>query len=165
MPKLKPGSPAPDLSLTSVDGSEIRLSEVWRRGLTALTFYRGDFCPSCNRHLHEIEERAAAFREAGLQVLAISADRVETGRSTVGRHGLSFPVVSDPERRAIDAYDVVYNEVEGHAEPAVFLVSPDGEILYLSIASGPIGRLGAADLLAIGQGIQRKRNVAAYTAG
>jgi len=160
MPKLKPGSQAPDLSLISVDGSETRLSDVWRQGVTALTFYGGDFCPTCNRHLHGIEERADDFREAGLQVVAISADRPETERETVQRHGLSFTVLSDPERRAIDAYGVVYNEDEGHAEPAVFLISPEGVVLYLSIVSGPVGRLGAAELLMLGQGIQAAERAA-----
>jgi len=160
MPKLKPGSQAPDVSLISVDGSETRLSDVWRQGLTALTFYRGDFCPTCNRHLHGIEERADAFREAGLQVVAISADRPETGRETVQRHGLSFTVLSDPEHRAIDAYDVVYNENEGHAEPAVFVISPDGVVRYLSNVSGPVGRLGADELLLIGQGITGRKAAA-----
>jgi peroxiredoxin len=161
MPTLKPGSQAPDLSLTSVDGPETRLSDIWRQGVTALTFYRGSFCPTCNRHLHEIEERADAFREAGLQVVAISADRLETGQETVQRHGLSFAVLSDPERRAIDAYGVVYNKIEGHAEPAVFLISPEGVVLYLSIVSGPVGRLGAAEILMIGQGIAARTRKAA----
>jgi peroxiredoxin len=99
-------------------------------------------------------------REAGLQVVAISADRPETERETVQRHGLSFTVLSDPERRAIDAYGVVYNENEGHAEPAVFLISPEGVVLYLSIVSGPVGRLGAAELLMLGQGIQAAERAA-----
>lgn len=164
MPKLKPGSMAPDVSLTSVDGSRIRLSDVWRRGPTALTFYRGDFCPTCNRHLHEIEERADAFREAGLQVVAISADRPETERKTVQRHGLSFTVLSDPDRHAINAYDVVYNETEGHAEPAVFVIAPEGTVLFLSITSGPVGRLTADELLMIGQGLQRQQRAPAQKA-
>lgn len=138
MPKLKPGGQAPDLSLMSVDGSEVRLSDLWKQAVTALTFYRGDFCPTCNRYLHSIQERVGEFRDTGLQIVAISADRPDMEQQTVERHGLSFPVLSDPERRAISAYDVVYNEREGHAEPAVFMISPEGA--WFSTRPLPAGR-------------------------
>lgn len=161
MPKLKPGDQAPDLSLTSADGSETRLSDLWKQGVTALTFYRGDFCPACNRYLQSIEERADAFREAGVRIVAVSTDRPDLERETVQRHGLSFPVLSDPERRATDAYDIVYNEMEGHAEPAVFLISPEGVVLYEAITSGPLGRPSVDDLLMIGQGIKKRQAASA----
>lgn len=160
MPKSKPGSQAPDVILTSTDGSEVALSDLWTKGLTALTFYRGDFCPTCNHHLHSIEEQAAAFREIGLQVVAISADAPDLERKTVDRHGISFTVLSDPDHRAIDAYGVIYDEAQGHAQPAVFVISPEGQVLYLSITSSPIGRLGADDLLMLGQMIQQQQRAA-----
>lgn len=161
MPKLKPGDQAPDVSLQSLEGSKVRLSDLWKQGVTALTFYRGDFCPACNRYLHSVQERAGEFREAGLQIVAVSADRPDLERETVQRHGLSFPVLSDPDHKAIDAYDVVYNEREGHAEPAVFLVSPQGVIQYEAITSGPLGRPSADDLLMIGRGINKRLRAAA----
>ena len=161
MPKLKPGDQAPDLSLTSADGSETRLSDLWKQGVTALTFYRGDFCPACNRYLHSIEEQTDARREAGVRIVAVSTDRPDLERETVQRHGLSFPVLSDLERRATDAYDIVYNEMEGHAEPAVFLISPEGVVLYEAITSGPLGRPSVDDLLMIGQGIKKRQAASA----
>ncbi|MBI4213778.1 MAG: peroxiredoxin family protein [Chloroflexi bacterium] len=156
MPKLKPGDLAPDVTLLSSEGSETSLGDLWGRGITAVLFYRGDFCPACNRYLHSVQEREDDLRETGLQIVAVSADRPEAERQTVERHALWFPVLSDPTREAINAYDVVYNEHEGHAEPAVFLVSPDGVIRYEAITSGPLGRPSVDDLLRIAQGIRRE---------
>lgn len=160
MPKLKPGDQAPDVSLQSFDGSRVWLSDLWKRGAIALTVYRGGFCPACNRYLHNIEDRVGEFLEAGLQIVAVSADLPEQEQETVQRHGLSFPVLSDPDRHAIDAYDVVFNEREGHAEPALFVISPEGVVLYEAITSGPLGRPSVDDLLMIGQGIKKRREAA-----
>ena len=151
MPKLLPGDHAPDLTLPTADGSSVTLSEQWVRGWTILTFYRGDSCPVCNRYLHSLQESFDRFQEVGAQIVAISADRPDRERATVERNHLAFPVLADPERRAIDAYDVIYNETAGHAEPAVFLISPIGTIAYESIISGPLGRPSPDDLLKIVQ--------------
>lgn len=161
MPKLKPGSQAPDLSLTSIEGNQVKLSDLWKQGVTALVFYRGDFCPACNRYLHSLQERIGEFGEAALQLVGVSADRPDLERQTVDRHSLSFPVLSDPEHQAIDAYDVVYNDQKGHAEPAVFIISPQGVLLYEAITSGPIGRPTPDDLLLIARGIQQRQSAAA----
>jgi len=149
MPKLLPGDRAPDLTLPAADGSSVPLSDLWTRGWTLLTFYRGDSCPVCNRYLHGLQEVLGQFQEAGARIVAISADRPDLERETVERQKLAFPVLSDPEHRAIDAYDVIYNETAGHAEPAVFLISPTGTIAYESIVSGPLGRPAPDDLLKI----------------
>src|SRR5579872_6227991 len=132
MPKLRPGDKAPDLTLLESDGSTFRLSDHLGTGPIALVFYRGDFCPFCNRYLHALHESSDQFRKLGAQIVAVSSNRPEVEQQTVERHQLSFPVVSDPDREAINAYDVIYNEAEGHAEPAAFVIGPQGTIVYES---------------------------------
>ncbi len=149
MPKLKPGDKAPDFTLPSTDGSKFTLSQSWNGGSAVLTFYRGDACPVCNMYLRSLNENVGRFKEAGARIVAISSDKPELERQTVEKHSLAFPVVSDPERQAVDAYDVIFNEKKGHAEPAVFLIGSEGAIIYESIASGPLGRPTVDDLLKI----------------
>jgi len=160
MPKLKPGDQAPDVTLVSVDNEEVRLSQLWEQGLTALTFCRGDFCPSCNRYLHSLQERSDEFHSVGLQVVAVSADQPSVEQKTVQSHGLTFTVLSDPAHAAIDAYDVVYNEQGGHAQPAVFIIDTSGRVLYEAITSGPVGRPSVDDLLMISRGIKQRQATA-----
>lgn len=160
MPKLKPGDQAPDFTLPATDGSQLTLSSAWSNGSVILTFYRGDFCPVCNLYLHTLQESASQFREAGAQIVAVSADKSELESQTVERHHISFPVLSDPQRRAVGAYDVVYNEREGHAEPATFIISREGKILYESIISGPLGRPTPEDLMKIVRMTARRQDAA-----
>ncbi len=151
MPKLQPGDKAPDFTLPAVDGSQFTLSYHLTRGPVLLTFYRGDFCPVCNLYLRSLQDRVEQFQEAGAQIVAISSDQPDLAQHTVQRQQLAFPVLSDPERRVVKVYDVVYNELEGHAEPAVFVISPEGAIVYESIIGGPIGRPTPDDPLKIVQ--------------
>ncbi|MBI2935872.1 MAG: AhpC/TSA family protein [Chloroflexi bacterium] len=160
MPKLKPGDKAPDFTLPSTDGSQFTLSDYWQEGPAVLVFYRGDFCPACNLYLHSLQESVGRFTEAGARIVAISSDRAEVERQTVQRHQLAFPVLSDPQHQAVDAYDVVYNEREGHAEPAAFVITQEGAVAYESIVSGPLGRPSPDDLLKIVQGAKRQRKAA-----
>lgn len=153
MPLLQPGHTAPDLELTTVGGESVTLSTLWQEAPTVIAFYRGDACPACNRYLHGLEERYEEFESAGIRVAAISSDRPELGRETATRHDLSFDVLADPERAAIHAFDVIYNEAEGHAEPAIFVVAPGGTLAYESIVSGPLGRPSVDDVLAIARGV------------
>jgi len=149
MPLLNPGQPAPDLELTAIGGESVTLSTLWQDAPTVLAFYRGDACPACNRYLHGLQEKYDDFEAAGIRIAAISSDRPELGRETAARHDLSFDVLADPDRVAIDAFDVIYNEVEGHAEPAIFVVAPGGSLAYESIVSGPLGRPSVDDVLMI----------------
>ncbi len=148
MPKLKPGDQAPDFTLPATDGSHLTLSRTWSNGPVVLTFYRGDFCPVCNRYLHTLQESASQFREAGAQIVAISADAPDLESRTVERHHLSFPVLSDPQCKAVSACDVVYNERQGHAEPATFIIS------------GPLGRPTPEDLMKIVRMVARRQDAA-----
>jgi len=151
MPTLLPGNLAPDVTLHAIDGTTVRLSDTWRTGPAVLTFYRGDFCPVCNRYLHELQARHADFAAAGATVIAISSDRPELGIETARRNELPFPVLADPDRQAIDAYGVIYNEAEGHAEPAVFIIDGDGRVAYEAIVSGPLGRPSVDAVIMIAQ--------------
>ena len=157
MPKLVPGVKAPDFTLPATDGSMYTLSKHLGDGYVVATFYRGDFCPACNRYLHGLQERLGQFDEARTRIVAISSDRLDVERQTVERHQLGFPVLSDSTRRVVDAYDVVYNEREGHAEPAVFVIDPDGALVYESIVSGPVGRVSIDDLLIIVRMAEQRR--------
>jgi peroxiredoxin len=54
--------------------------------------------------LHGLQLRAADFQTAGAKLVAVSVDSVEQNRGVVESLGLTFPVLSDPELSAIDAF-------------------------------------------------------------
>lgn len=52
-------------------------------------------------------------------------------------------------REAAETYGLFFNQEKGHAEPAVFIIRPDGTVAYASLQSGPLGRPSNDDLLRI----------------
>ena len=67
--------------------------------------------------LRGLQLRASDFQAAGAKLVAVSVDPVEQNRAVVERLGLSFPVLSDPELRAIDAFGLRHVGGYPMAEP------------------------------------------------
>ena len=149
MPKLEPGDKAPDFTIKDLEGKLHQLYDYLNGQKTVLLFYRGEWCPICNLQLHSLQEKLAEFQEANAQILAISTDTPENTQKLVGKHNLGFPVLAGLGHEAAEAYDLFFSEEKSHAQPAVFILRPDGTVVYASLQSGPMGRPSNDDLLAI----------------
>jgi len=67
--------------------------------------------------LHGLQLRAADFQAAGAKLVAISVDSVEQNRGVVEKFGLSFPVLSDPDLVAVDAFGLRHRGGNPFPEP------------------------------------------------
>jgi peroxiredoxin len=94
----KVGEIAPVFALPDATGTSISSATLLRQGPLILTFYRGLWCPYCQRDLHGLEEMLPDFRSAGASVVAISHQFVSAD-SRVLRHAqeIGFPVLDDQE--------------------------------------------------------------------
>lgn len=149
MPKLKLGEKTPDFTIKDLEGKQHRLYDYLKGEKTVLLFYRGEWCPICNIQLKSLQDRLADFQKVSTQIVAVSTDTPENSQKLVGKHNLGFPVVAGLSREAVEAYDLFFNEEKGYAEPAVFIIRPDGTVAYASLQSGPLGRPSNDDLLRI----------------
>ncbi len=149
MPKLKKGDKAPDFTITDLEGKQHRLYDYLKGQKTVLLFFRGEWCPICNLQLHSLQDKLADFQKENTQIVAVSTDTPENSQNLVKNHNLCFPVLADLGREAAEAYDLYFNEEKGYAEPAVFILRPDGTVAYASLQSGPLGRPSTDDLLRI----------------
>ncbi len=140
-PRLEPGDKAPDFTLKDLEGRHHRLSDYLKGQKIVLLFYRGEWYPICNLQPHSLQEKLAEFQKANAQILAVSTDTPENSQKLVGKHNLGFPVLAGLSREAVAAYDLFFNEEKGYAEPAVFILRPDGTVAYASLQSRPMGRL------------------------
>ena len=102
---LKLGDKAPDFSLMNQEGAVIRLSDFQGKKVI-LYFYPKDNTPGCTRQACAFAQNYAQFAALGVVVIGISKDSAASHQRFAEKNGLPFILLSDPERHAIEAYDV-----------------------------------------------------------
>ena len=99
---------APDFTLEDANGGMVRLTDLLARGTVVLSFYRGAWCPYCNLDLQELELNAAAIRETGAALVAITPQTPANSRRLIAQHKLSFTILSDPGNAVAERYGLRY---------------------------------------------------------
>ena len=117
---LEPGSPAPAFTLPDQNGRPVSLSDYRGRRLI-LYFYPKDSSPGCTRQAQAFAAACQRFREAGIEVVGVSPDSVASHQRFAEKNALPFPLLSDPERLAIEAYGV-WHEKKRAGKPVMGVV-------------------------------------------
>lgn len=128
--------PAPPLVLTDCFGRERSLSEFLKAGPVVLAFYRGHWCPYCRRYLGKLQANIDRIEALGAHVVGVSPEDPATSRRLAAELALTFPVLCDPEGKAIEAYGVrnTFSSVRTLLpHPAVFVIDSDARIAFRSI--------------------------------
>ena len=99
------GTIAPEFELLDQNGQARRLSD-YRGQRVILYFYPKDMTSGCTKQACAFGELYPQFREKGAVVLGVSKDSVASHKRFEEKYGLPFPLLSDPERNVIRAYDV-----------------------------------------------------------
>lgn len=134
---------APDFVLKTKDAtglSDIRLSDNFGKSKTVLLFFPLAFTSVCTTELCSVRDSLAAYETLGAKVYGISVDSPFTLEVFAKQEGLNFPLLSDFNREASEAYDVLFPELitlKGVAKRAAFVISEDGTILYSSSSDDP----------------------------
>jgi peroxiredoxin Q/BCP len=131
------GERAPDFSLAGTDGV-VRLSERLERGPVLLAFYFEDATPTCSTEVAALKDAYEMIAELGADVLAVSADSVDSHRAFAERLGdLPFALLSDTELSAARAYGVVSEEDAKRSRRALFVIDRDGTVRYAANPYSP----------------------------
>ena len=94
---IEPGARLPDAALLDPHGHTTTLSEALAGRTAVLVLYRGAWCPYCNLALRTYQAALVDELEArGVQLVAISPQRPDGSLTVQEKHGLRFPVLSDP---------------------------------------------------------------------
>jgi peroxiredoxin Q/BCP len=128
----KVGSPAPSFSLAADSGDEISLSDHKGKWVV-LYFYPKDNTPGCTRQAIAFEGAAAALKKRGAVVLGVSRDSVTTHCGFKEKHGLRFPLLSDPDSKVHKLYGaygdkMMYGKKITGALRTTALIGPDGKL-------------------------------------
>lgn len=157
--KLVQGDKLPRITLKLIDGSELSLPEQLPGRYLALLFYRGTWCPYCQRQLTSYQDHIEGLESLGVTVLAASVDPIEPVKEMVEALGLTYPVaygVSDEDVADLDPWFA--DDHHGHyIQPMELLVLRGGVLFGAMYASGPIGRMAVDEVLNAVRGRERRR--------
>jgi len=147
-------SKAPDFKGKDQNGNEVVLKDLRKKGPVVIIFYRGYWCPYCNKELQKLEDSLQLIKEKGAQLIAITPEKQEGITKTVERTKATYPIINDDELKIMKAYDVAYQvdtktidrykmasidlaanngqkpEAVYLPVPAVYIIGKDGEIKY-----------------------------------
>ena len=136
---LAVGYTAPELTLTDLEGNEIRLSEL--RGKPVLVNFWAVWCGFCRIELPEMQEVYQEYKDDGFVILAIDAQEDPAQvKAFVDELGLTFPIMIDDTGVTTRAYRI-------RGLPTSYFIGPDGIILGKQI--GQIDRQWMQDHLAL----------------
>ncbi len=149
---LMVGEAAPDFTATDQYGKMVNLKSLLNDGSVVLVFYRGEWCPFCNKYLKQLEDSLPMLSKMGARVVTVSPEKVENIAKTVKKTKASYSVLHDEGLIIMKAYDVAYpvdqstilrykkygidlqsaNGDNGAnlPVPAVYIISKSGKITY-----------------------------------
>jgi peroxiredoxin Q/BCP len=70
-----------------------------------LYFYPKDDTTGCTMEAKDFSALAPEFAKAGVAVVGVSKDSVKSHGRFAGKYGLSVPLGSDPEGKAVEAFE------------------------------------------------------------
>ena len=129
---IKEGMKAPDFTLNDKDGNAVSLSQFLGKRVV-LYFYPRDNTPGCTRQACAFAGAYKEFEARDVVVIGISRDSVASHQRFAEKYELPFILLSDPERIAIEAYDVWqekknYGKVSMGVVRATYLIDAAGNI-------------------------------------
>ena len=113
---LKIGDKAPDFTGYDQTGKQVELKKLLEKGPLILFFYRGNWCPICNRYLSNYQDSLKVLTDQGFQVVAITPESIENVENTVKMHSLSFTVIYDCQEKIMKDYDLMFNVTKAYQD-------------------------------------------------
>jgi len=136
---LEAGSKAPEFALANDRGGDTTLSDLLQKGPLILYFYPADFTPGCTKEACSIRDIHNDIQSVGLQVAGISPQDIDSHQRFRDEFDLPFVLLSDPDKVAIEMYDVDGPFGVG-VRRATFLINQDRTIQDAIMADVRIGR-------------------------
>lgn len=105
---LLPGQMIPKITLSDATGQAISLKKHLKNQPALLIFYRGGWCPYCNRHLADLRKIEKSLIDLGFKIYAISPDLPEYLAETEKENKLNYTLLSDSKAEAAKAFGIAF---------------------------------------------------------
>jgi peroxiredoxin len=168
---LAVGAEAPSFSAVNQDGKTVSLAELRDKGPVVLFFYRGHWCPVCDKHLKAFVDSLPLLKQAGAQVVAVTPNAPRYLAQTDEKLQGQLSLLSDTSGQIMRAYEVLFPVTEAYQKkirtflgtdiarandqqkaklpvPATYLIDPAGEIRWRHFDLNYKNRAGVGQILA-----------------
>ena len=120
---LQAGTPAPDFTLESAGGKNLKLSEL--RGEVVLLNFWATWCAPCQQEMPLLDQLYTQYRRAGFSLLAVNVDSDPAKAVAMAKKlRVTFPVLFDKGKRVSRLYDV-------DAMPSTLIIDRDGRVRFI----------------------------------
>lgn len=141
-----------DFKAVDFNGRTVRLKDEVKKGPVVMVFYRGEWCPFCNRFLQKLQDSLQLITDKGASIIAVTPEINEGIAKTVEKTKANFTIISDVDLKIMKAFrvdytleesivkryltagiDVVANNGKNGANlpvPAIFILDREGKIAY-----------------------------------
>jgi peroxiredoxin Q/BCP len=147
-PRLQVGDTAPDFSLPDADGNTVSLAD-FRGRKVIVYFYPAASTPGCTKQACDFRDSLGELNGAGLEVVGISPDKPAKLATFRDTEGLTFPLLSDPDKSVLTAWGAfgekkMYGKTVQGVIRSTFVVDENGTIevaQYNVKATGHVAKL------------------------
>ena len=146
--RLTPGDPAPEFTLPTDNGDTLTLKDL--RGRKVILYvYPAAMTPGCTTQACDFRDSLGSLQAAGYEVVGISPDTPAKLAKFRERDGVTFPLLSDPDKTVLEAYGAwgektMYGKLVTGVIRSTFVVDPNGTIAvaqYNVRATGHVAKL------------------------
>lgn len=147
------GEKVKSFSAIDADGSTFNLKTALKDGPVVLLFYRGQWCPVCNRHMSQLQEKLDEIEAKGAKIITVSPEKQENLQKTKSKTGAEFTLLYDEDYKICDDFDVAFvpkdqmidaynNKLEADLEnahsdnskripvPATYIINQKGKVVW-----------------------------------
>jgi len=149
---IKVNDKAPNFIAKDQSGKKVSLKNELKNGSVVLVFYRGQWCPYCNKQLKALQDSLGLIKEKGATLMAVSPEKPANIAKTVEKTTATYAVLFDDRLKIMKSYDVAFSVDSTTIEkyktygidfydangsngatlpvPAVYIINKDGIIIF-----------------------------------
>jgi peroxiredoxin len=151
---LKNGDSAPGFIAIDNSGTTLHLKALLKsHKAVVLFFYRGQWCPYCNKQIKQLQDSLQLLTAKGAYVIGVTPETAENINKTLDKTHTSFSIIQDKGYKIMKAYqvnyvvdDVMFGKLKnygidleknnGNADhvlpvPATYVINSAGKIVYV----------------------------------
>ncbi|MDB5145596.1 MAG: resA 2 [Mucilaginibacter sp.] len=169
---LKNGAVAPEFSAKDNSGKTLDLKFLLKSHKTVvLFFYRGQWCPYCNKQIKQLQDSLQLLTGKGAYVIGVTPETSENINKTIDKTHASFSIIQDKDYKIMKAYDVNYTVKDetlsqlkkygvdleknnGNTDhvlpvPATYVIDRSGKIIYVHFDKDYTKRPSVSTILSV----------------